>query len=132
MASVQQELVILDGPGLLELQFSDYNPQGHVVSFTVDSPRCLAPGEFRQKAPWTMHAQVTGTGRVERPMNDPLGRRIPGSARLIRLTYNGIFRFRGWFDPHERKGYLTAAGRPGAAPVPAGFREVRGSGSGIG
>ena len=105
------QLVILDGPGLLEFQFADYDPGGHVVTFIVDSQRCLAPGEFREKRSWTLCARVTGSDRVECVMHDPLGRQIPGSARHVRITHNGVFKFKGWFDPRDRKGFLEECGK---------------------
>ena len=100
--------MIVDGPGLLEIQFSDYNPRGHVIGFTVEETSGAAvAGEVfliiggRR----TLHCQITGTDRIERTLKDPLGREIPAGARLIRARF-GWVPVEGWYDARKRKGFL--------------------------
>ena len=108
-AKKQQMLAIVDGPGMLEMQFSDYNPQGHIVTLQVDDPKkCLAPGEFREKNPRSFHCQITGSDRIERVTHDVRGWEIPPGARMIRLR-SGMWPWEGWYDPVKRKGLITEA-----------------------
>jgi hypothetical protein len=100
--------MIVDGPGLLEVQFSDYNPRGHVIDFTVEeTDGAMVPGEIFEiiGARRTLRCQITGTDRVERSLKDRLGREIPATARLIRARF-GWVPVEGWYDARKRKGFL--------------------------
>lgn len=103
--------VIQDGPGMLEMQFSDYNPQGHIVEFQVEETSgmaangklCVMVGGRKG-----LHCQVTGSDRMERRMVDVRGWDIPAGARLIRVR-SGMWPFEGWYEPRSRKGFLREA-----------------------
>jgi hypothetical protein len=107
-AKKPQMFMIHDGPGAMEMQFSEYSPSGHIVEFAVEETDGAAVsgqifgiiGDRR-----TLHCQVLGSDRVERRMKDVLGRELPPGARRIRLR-QGTWPFEGWYDPHKRKGFL--------------------------
>ena len=95
--------MIVSGPSLMELQFSDYHLPGHTVEFRVEETSgAEVSGEiFRVGGRSTLGGcQVTGSDRVESIIKDELGRQIPGTARLIRIRCGDGFRFfRGWYNP---------------------------------
>jgi len=107
----QRKFMIVDGPGMLELQFSEFNPQGHVVEFMVEETGgAEVPGEVFSiiSERKIMHCQVTGSDRIERRMKDALGRELPPGARRIRVR-QGVWPLEGWYEPLKRKGLLREA-----------------------
>lgn len=107
-----QMFVIVDGPGIQELQFSDYNPEGHIVQFVVEETAgATADGEIRTVLGErkTMYVQVTGTDRLERRLKDGLGQPIPAGSRLIRVRQGAAWPLEGWYEPRKRRGFLREA-----------------------
>ena len=103
---------ICNGPSMLELMFSDYHLGGHTVEFSVHEIVGVYDGEVYRMmiritdSPKEMQCQVIGGGRVERVMRDALRNQIPVTARLIRVRFNGIWLYEGWYDPKPRRGFL--------------------------
>lgn len=100
MAAKKRMYLIRNGPSLLELMFSEYHLEGHVVEFTVEECADSRDGEVTTVNGWRqmMHCQVIGSDRIERIMKDAIGREIPGTARLIRVRYNGVWLYEGWYN----------------------------------
>lgn len=110
-------LLIWDGPGIVDLMFSEYSPGEQYLEFTVEGTDGVR-GERRrggvvfsvvEPAHGARGFRVTGSDRVEREMRDALGQYIPSSARLVRLFgWGGLWE--GWYNPGSpRRGFLQQA-----------------------